>query len=190
MKLIVGLGNHGEEYIGTRHNLGWMSVAELAHMHGASFQRDAHLRARIAKARIGEETVLFALPLTYMNLSGQAVAALITFYHLQLSDVLVVQDELDIPLGALRFSLGGSAAGHNGIRSVTQSLGGEAIARLRLGIGRPSTPQPIEDFVLERFSAEEEPVAAQIIKESGSAIETWISAGLDTAMQGWNGKKA
>lgn len=189
MKLIVGLGNHGEKYAETRHNLGWMAVTAFAQSLGASFQRDSTMRAYIAKARLGSETLVFALPTTFMNLSGEAVSSLLSFYHLTPNDLLVVQDELDIPVGSLKFSHGGSPAGHNGIKSINQSLANEPYARLRLGVDKPSTPQPIEVYVLERFSKDEVPVVRDVIKNACGAIEAWIERGLDDARQAWNGKK-
>ena len=189
MKLIIGLGNFEDKYLETRHNLGWKAVTAFAIKQHLLFKEDRRLHARITEGFLGAEKVMLALPTTYMNLSGEAVAALVHYYHLSIADVLVVQDELDIPLGSFRFSLGGSAAGHNGIRSIAQSLGDETISRLRLGIGRPSHPQLIEEYVLEKFSKDEQPITAKVIDEGSAAIQDWIEHGLDKSMQLWNGKK-
>lgn len=190
MKLIVGLGNIGEQYIHTRHNLGWMSVEAYAKTHHVEqFSRKAALQAEVATVHDGETTVL-ALPTTYMNVSGRAVRALADFYHLLPEAILIVQDELDLPLGALRFSLGGGAGGHNGIRSIQEAFPDALFPRLRLGIGRPTTPQPIEKYVLERFSREELEVVDRIVKQAAEAIDCWKTHSLDAAQQKWNGVRA
>lgn len=190
MKLIVGLGNIGEMYTRTRHNLGWMSVEAYARTHAAErFSRKAALHAEIATLHDGE-TVILALPTTYMNASGRAVRLLVDFYHLLPETVLIVQDELDLPLGALRFSLGGGAGGHNGIRSIQELFPEALFPRLRLGIGRPTTPQPVEKYVLERFSADEELAVTRVIEQAVQAIDHWKTQGLDAAQQTWNGVRA
>jgi PTH1 family peptidyl-tRNA hydrolase len=189
MKLIVGLGNIGSKYESTRHNLGWMAVTAVAEEENVRFEEKTKLRAHIAEIFIEQKKVLLALPTTFMNLSGEAVGSIAAFYQIPTNQILIVQDELDIPLGTMRFSLGGSSAGHNGIRSIEHHLKEEPINRLRLGIGKPTTQQPIEDYVLERFSESEKPLVNQIVSDAEQAIRDWISGGLDKAMQQWNGKK-
>ena len=190
MKLIVGLGNIGETYTDTRHNLGWMAVEAFAASHQAgAFSRKPALQALVATVHLGESTVL-ALPTTYMNASGRAVRLLADFYHVLPEAILIVQDELDLPLGAVRFSLGGGAGGHNGIRSIQESCPDALFPRLRLGIDRPTTPQPIEKYVLERFSKGDDPAVKQSLERAIQAIDTWRTAGLDVAQQTWNGVRA
>ncbi len=190
MKLIVGLGNIGEQYAYTRHNLGWMSVDAYAKTHHVEqFSRKAALQAEVATLHDGETTLL-ALPTTYMNASGRAVRALADFYHLLPEAILIVQDELDLPLGGMRFSLGGGAGGHNGIRSIQETFPDALFPRLRLGIGRPITPQPIEKFVLERFSGDERAAAEKVVQQAVEAIDCWKTQGIDAAQQTWNGVRA
>ncbi len=190
MKAVIGLGNVGERYRGTRHNFGWDAVERVAPAIGTGpFQENRALQALCTRGRNANEAVILALPTTYMNLSGAAVQALLSYYKIPLEDTLIVQDELDFPLGTFKFAYGGSAGGHNGIRSIEERLGGHPLARLRLGIGRPTTPQPIEDYVLERFTAEERPLVTETLEDAENAILTWLSHGLDAAQQAWNGKK-
>lgn len=191
MKLLVGLGNIGETYTSTRHNLGWMAVSAYMKAHQSEvFQQKARLHANVATARVGEQTVVAALPTTYMNASGRAVQALSQFYQLRPEEILVVQDELDLPVGTMRFTLGGGAGGHNGIRSIQEHLPETLLPRLRLGIGHPTTPQPVEQYVLERFSSLETPLIEQVLSQSILAIDTWLNEGIDASMQTWNGKRA
>lgn len=191
MKLLLGLGNIGERYEYTRHNLGWMAVEAFAKKHQSeAFTVKTRLHAQVTSIRLENDTVIAAQPTTYMNLSGQALQALQTFYRVPDESVLIVQDELDLPLGSLRFTLGGGAGGHNGIRSIQELLPDHLFARLRLGIGRPTTPQPVETYVLERFSSHEEEIVRRITENSTKAIQTWIEQGVDTAMQTWNGTRA
>lgn len=190
MKLIVGLGNIGEQYANTRHNLGWMSVEAYAKTHQIErFSRKASLQAEVATHHDGETTVL-ALPTTYMNASGRAIRALAEFYHLLPEAILIVQDELDLPLGTVRFSLGGGAGGHNGIRSIQETFPDALFPRLRLGIGRPTTPQPIEKYVLERFASDDREAVDRVVKQAVEAIDCWKTQGLDVAQQTWNGVRA
>ena len=191
MKLLFGLGNIGDEYTRTRHNLGWMTVEAFQAAHqGEPFLLKTKLHALVSTAREGNETVIAALPTTYMNVSGQALQSLEAFYHIAHQDILIVQDELDLPLGALRFTLGGGAGGHNGIRSIQERFPNALFARLRLGIGRPDTPQPIERYVLERFSSDEQPIVERVVKQAVEAIGLWRTSGLDAAIQTWNGTRA
>ncbi len=189
MKLLIGLGNPGERYALTRHNLGWRAVERFAFAHEGTFSQKNALHAHIAKAFDGKEAVLCALPTTFMNLSGQAVSALLTYYKLSLQDLLIVHDDLDLPLGTRRFAFDCGSAGHNGILSLEEHLGTRNFARLRLGIGRPLTPEPIETYVLEPFSASEETLVQPLLETSEKALSTWIHEGLDAASNLWNGVK-
>ena len=190
MHLIVGLGNPGPEYRGTRHNLGWIAVERLAErLDAPAFRADRTFQAGVTRTAIGTHPVLLALPTTFMNLSGTAVQALRQFFRVPLERLLIVQDELDLPLGSLKFSFGSGPAGHNGIRSVQTQLGTQGIARLRLGVGRPTAPQPTETYVLERFRPDERPLVETLLGRAEEALRDWVSLGLDEARQRWNGQK-
>lgn len=190
MKLIVGLGNHGQEYAYTRHNIGWDAVTLLAQKNGVQFQTKSRFQAEIAELSLQSEKILLVRPLTYMNRSGEALGALLAFYKADHSQVLVVQDEMDYVLGKQAFCAQGGPAGHNGIRSIQEQLGTEQIARLRLGIGRPTGQLPKEEFVLQRFAKEEQPVVEQVLSSSVKAMEDWIEQGTVKAMNTWNAIKS
>ena len=187
MKIIVGLGNMGKEYAHTRHNIGWDVVSAWAEKLGVGFQEKERFQAELAEGRIGAEKVLLLKPLTYMNLSGQAVRSVCDFYTLDLSDVLIVHDEMDYPFLKLAFCAEGGAAGHNGIRSIQECFGSEKIARLRVGIGRPIDAIAKEDYVLQRFSADERLKVQEVIDRAVLALADWCALGIERAMNKWNG---
>jgi PTH1 family peptidyl-tRNA hydrolase len=164
-KLVVGLGNPGEEYAVTRHNIGFMAVDTLAEAQDVSFVTKKDLKALVAVTHIGGRQVVLAKPLTFMNLSGEAVAALAAFYKVSTPDITVVHDELDLPFGTVQKKLGGGSAGHNGLKSIIQHLG-ENFNRIRVGIG-PKTPEQMDtaDFVLQKFSKDEQKKLSSTIKE-------------------------
>ncbi|MBP6944600.1 aminoacyl-tRNA hydrolase [Patescibacteria group bacterium] len=186
MKLIVGLGNHGQEYAYTRHNIGWDAVTLLGQKNGVKFQTKSRFQAEIAELSINSEKILLVRPLTYMNRSGEALKAVMSFYKVDLSQVLIVHDEMDYALGKQAFCAQAGPAGHNGIRSIQEQLGTEQGARLRLGIGRPTGQLPKEEFVLQRFSGEEQPIVEKILSSSVNAMEDWIKHGTEKAMNIWN----
>ncbi|PPD58885.1 aminoacyl-tRNA hydrolase [Dehalogenimonas etheniformans] len=189
MKLIVGLGNPGREYSGTRHNIGFAVLSELARKHGINFdKRCCHSRA--GEGRIGEQLVVLAKPQTYMNLSGDAVAALARKYKIKPADILVVHDDLDLPLGKIRIRANGSAGGHNGLKSIIASIGSMDFGRLKIGIGRPETPDSdrseVIDHVLSDFDSSDRKIAEETIDRSVEGIETIIALGLEGAMNRYN----
>jgi peptidyl-tRNA hydrolase, PTH1 family len=151
MKLFVGLGNPGSKYAGNRHNIGFMAVDRIAADHGFSPWRRAH-QGQLAEGHLGGEKVLLLKPETFMNLSGQSVRAVMTFYKLTPEDVTVLHDELDLAPGKLRVKAGGGHAGHNGLRSLHQHLGTDAYGRVRLGIGHPGHKDAVADYVLHDFA--------------------------------------
>ncbi len=153
MLLIIGLGNPGSRYAQTRHNVGFMVVDELARELGGGFAPAAKFQAEVAKL----PGVILAKPQTSMNLSGTSVARLARFYRIPLANIIVIYDELNLPLGTIRYRASGSSGGHNGIKSIIQHLGDQAFPRLRIGIGRPQGPIPTANFVLGRFEADEKP---------------------------------
>jgi len=157
----------------------------LAEKFGIFWAKETEFKAEVAKHFVGGERVILAKPQTFMNLSGQAVAALMNFYKAEISDLLVVQDELDLLPGQMAFMPQGGAAGHNGISSIFESLGRQDFARLRIGIGRPENKEiKTEDWVLGGLNQETE----KRIMEAPEAIEDWLTLGLQKAMTKWNGK--
>lgn len=188
MKLIVGLGNPGKEYAGTRHNVGFEIVDALANSLEASFKPAKEFKTEITEGRVGSEKILLAKPTTYMNLSGEAVRAIASFYKIPLENILIVHDEMDYPIGEFAFTPESGPAGHNGIESIQQVLGTKKIARLRVGVGRP-TVEAKEDYVLGRFSKDDLQTLGSISSDVQAALKDWMTLGLTKAMNTWNGVK-
>ncbi|NMC27298.1 MAG: aminoacyl-tRNA hydrolase [Syntrophomonadaceae bacterium] len=184
MKIIVGLGNPGPEYKNTRHNIGYMVLEELAARYPVEKQ-DAKFDALIGQIRIGGEKVLLVKPLTYMNLSGRAVQPLVHWHKLDLQDLIVVYDDMDLPLGRLRIRAGGGSGGHKGIKSIIERLGTSDFARIRLGIGW-AVDRDAVDWVLGRFGTEEEDEARHAVERAADALEKWVTAGLESTMNTYN----
>lgn len=184
--LIVGLGNPGREYRDTRHNIGFMVLDRLAIRLDARFTR-LQAKALVAQAQVGETRLLLAKPQTFMNLSGQAVRGLTRFYKIPPESVLVIHDDLDLPVGALRLRMDGGAAGHKGILSIVAELGTEQFARLRVGIGRPPGQMDAADYVLQPLSTPELLAFSDILERAAAAALTWAQEGLTTAMNRFNG---
>lgn len=184
--LIVGLGNPGEEYARTRHNVGFRCIALLARRHGLSLRRHK-ARARVADGEIAGRSVVLARPTTYMNRGGLAVAGLCRWLNLSPPQVLVIYDDLDLPLGAVRLRGKGGAAGHKGMRSIIAALGTEDFPRLRVGIGRPVDPSvdPV-DYVLRRFTRAEEAIIEPVLEQAADAVECFLGEGLALAMSRFN----
>ena len=186
MYLIVGLGNPGARYENTRHNVGWRVVERLAQKHGLSFGKIEH-KAHTASGTILGKRVLLAKPQTFMNVSGEAVQPLISFYKIPLENVMVVHDDLDIPLGTLRLRAKGSSGGQNGLKHILQRLGTQEIARTRFGIGRPPGRMNPADYVLAPLKGDEEILAMEVADRAIQAIETWLTDGIEIAMTRYNG---
>ena len=189
MKLIVGLGNPGRRYRGTRHNVGWEVIARLAGRAGIRVNEDEGF-AEVGRGTIGGRRVLLARPFTYMNVSGEAVRDLRRRHRLRPENILVIVDDIDLPLGRLRLRAEGSAGGHNGLRSVIEALGTTEFPRLRVGIGRPPEGTDPADFVLTRFTSDEAPVAHASIERAADAVEMTITEGLGAAMNRFNARGA
>lgn len=187
--LVVGLGNPGQEYADTRHNLGWRVVETLAKRYQSPFREERSMHTLLADVRVDQQQVLLSLPTTYMNESGRALQAVAQYFKIPLNQILIVQDELDFPLGTLAFRDGGNAGGHNGIGSIYEQLGTQQFARLRMGIDRPAPPRISKDYVLERFSAEDKEKLESTLNRGADAIEAWVKDGLTKAMNSWNGSK-
>jgi peptidyl-tRNA hydrolase, PTH1 family len=189
MKLIVGLGNPGAKYRGTRHNVGFAVVDELARRGSVDFE-SAPADALMAKWR--SRDTLIVKPMTFMNLSGQAVGDLVRYFKIDIADLLVIVDEVHLPLGRLRTRARGSAGGHNGLKSIIAHLGDE-FSRLRVGVGRgPAGPdgnarRDLADHVLARFDADETAEAERMTLRAADAAETFITSGIAAVMNGFNG---
>jgi len=180
--LIMGLGNPGPEYARTRHNIGQMVVGELASRMGSGFTRH-RAGAEVATGRlgIGGPRVVLARSTDYMNTSGRPTSALLKFYGLEPADLVVVHDELDIPFDTLRLKRGGGEGGHNGLKSISASLGSKDYARVRAGIGRPPGRMDVADFVLRSFTTEEQKVLPFHVDRAADAVERLLTDGLEAA---------
>lgn len=180
MKLLIGLGNPGKEYVNTRHNAGFLAVDEL--VKDAAWTKDALHKAEVAKLTVDGQSVIVAKPQTFMNLSGETVRGLASYYKVAMEDILIVQDEMDLEPGMLAFIAKGGAAGHNGIISIQEAMGTDSIARLRIGVGRPTPPIAKEDWVLGKIDE----ASQETTKRAALAMNDWITNGLEKAMNEWN----
>jgi len=187
--LVVGLGNPGDEFSRTRHNVGAEVVELLARRHGGKL-RGSKGRARSDEVRIGDRRVALAIPLTYMNDSGEAVGALARRYGLGPEEIVVVHDELDLPPAVLRVKVGGGLAGHNGLRSIKQHLHSDEFLRVRIGVGKPPSKERGADHVLSRVSKREREAMDVTIEEAADAVERIATDGVDAAMNQYNGRPA
>ncbi|HYE01919.1 MAG TPA: aminoacyl-tRNA hydrolase [Phycisphaerales bacterium] len=188
MKLIVGLGNPGQEYQDTRHNAGFMAVDRLAARHAPDATDRSKFNAAYREAEIGGEKCLLLKPLTYMNRSGSAVAQLMAFYKLGPWALLVLVDDTALPLGSIRVRADGSAGGHNGLADIERALGTAAYARVRLGIDPPPPPVAQHDWVLGRFTAEQKQALAPALEAAADAAEVWARLGVTAAMNRFNAR--
>lgn len=184
--LIVGLGNPGRKYQRNRHNVGFMVVDRLAELHGIGLSR-VQSRALVGNGRIANQSVILAKPQTMMNLSGDAVGPLASYYNIPPANFLVIYDELDLPFGVIRLREKGGAGGHNGMKSIINHLGNE-FPRLRLGIGRPPGRMPPAAYVLQDFGKEDESTVAELMDTAVKAVETYLTEGINLAMSRHNGK--
>ncbi len=185
MKAIVGLGNPGSQYKGTRHNVGFDVVDELARRESVGFE-SAPAEALIAKWRRADGPVLLVKPLTFMNLSGQAIGELTRYFKVELGDLIVIVDEVHLPLGKLRARKRGSAGGHNGLKSVIAHLGDE-FSRLRMGVGRGADQRNLADHVLSRFEKDEAAEVERMTARAADAAEMFIASGIEAVMNAFNG---
>ena len=173
MKLVVGLGNPGAKYKGTRHNVGFMTMDEVAYQEKFDFDK-ALFDAVFAQVQIGGEKVIFMKPLTFMNLSGEAIRPLMNYFKIGIEDLLVVYDDMDLPVGKIRLRQKGSAGGHNGIKSIISCLGTSEFNRIKVGVGRPKEGRTVVGHVLNRFEKEEEEDIIFAVQKSVDAIRSWI----------------
>jgi peptidyl-tRNA hydrolase, PTH1 family len=184
LKLIAGLGNPGLKYARNRHNVGFMVLDRLARAEHLEFQRQ-RFNAKLAEVNLDGERVLLAKPQTYMNLSGSAVGKLAAFYHLARPSVMVVYDDLDLPLGRIRLRADGSSGGHHGMEAIINALGGSDIPRLRIGIGRPNPEQDV-GHVLGNFHEDEMSILDDVLARAEQALRVWVRAGIVKAMNEFN----
>lgn len=196
IKLIVGLGNPGRIYTDSRHNIGFAVIKSLSQIYKAPLKKDNHTFSLSGKGRIEDENVILALPLTFMNLSGDAVSALIRKYKIGkprscaqgrgLPDLLVVCDDLDLKFGAMKIRPSGSSGGHNGLQSIIDSLGSREFSRLRIGIGRPQDRICAADYVLSPFNKKEKNNLKEIIEDACDCCRAWLTKGVIGSMNIFN----
>ena len=183
IRAIVGLGNPGKDYARTRHNAGFWFADAVAAAHRATFGKESKFRGELAQVRIDGDTLMIFKPMTFMNLSGEAVQALAAFHKIEPSQILVAHDELDLPVGSARLKAGGGHGGHNGLRSIHQHLG-EAYLRLRLGVGHPGVKERVHGYLTdERTPEAEEKMILAAIAGSLAVLPTLLSGGVEKAMQ-------
>jgi peptidyl-tRNA hydrolase, PTH1 family len=184
-QLVVGLGNPGPRYAGTRHNVGFLVVDLLAERIGGRFK--AHRgRSDVVEGRLAGVPVVLAKPRSYMNESGGPIVAISRFYKVPVDRLTIVHDDLDLPFGTLRLKRGGGDGGHNGLRSATSALGTRDYARVRFGIGRPPGRQDPADYVLRDFSAAERKELACLVDRAADAVETLLADGIESAQNKFN----
>lgn len=185
MYVIVGLGNPGKKYNVTRHNIGFEVVDEFARQNNIKMTK-VKFKAVIGEGRIGTEKVIVAKPQTYMNLSGESVMRILEFYNLPIENLIVVYDDIDIDTGKLRIRKKGSGGSHNGMRNIIYLLKEDTFPRVRIGVGRPHPNQALADYVLGRFSKDEQELLIPVVKDAVSAIETMVKEDVDLAMNRYN----
>ena len=191
MKLIVGLGNPGKTYAHNRHNVGFQCLNYFARLHSVHFNR-RQCRARVGISKVKGEKLLLARPGTFVNLSGDSVACLVHKHNIPLSDLLVIYDDLDLPLGKIRLRHSGGSGGHKGMNSIISALGSEDFPRIRVGIGRPQAEEQsisedaIVNYVLSDFSPDEEATIKPVIARVSEAIDCFLTQGIEAAMSKFN----
>ena len=185
MKLVVGLGNPGKRYDGTRHNVGFALIDFLAKGPGVGSWQD-RFDGEICEWHEGSEKILLLKPMTFMNLSGRAVRQVVDFYQMELVDILVVCDDMALPLGKLRFRTRGTHGGHNGLRDLQQHLGTNEYSRLRIGVDAPEGEREAVDHVLGKFKPGEKPVIDDAVQLAGQAVALWVGQGIQKCMNQYN----
>lgn len=185
MKIIVGLGNPGAQYAGTRHNVGFDVIAELSHRWLCG-KGQRKFSSEVWEARVNSETVLLVTPLTFMNRSGEAVQALVRFFQVPGKDLVVICDDMNLPLGRIRWRASGSAGGQKGLADILGRMGSEEVSRLRLGVGRPPGQMDPAVWVLSRFRSEERDLCETMTKLAADSVQAWVSDGIVSAMNRFN----
>ncbi|GGA70911.1 aminoacyl-tRNA hydrolase [Ornithinibacillus halotolerans] len=185
MKCIVGLGNPGRKYQSTRHNIGFMVIDELLSRHNLQLNK-TKFKGNYAMDTIQGEKVILLEPQTYMNLSGESLRPLMDYFNIDTEDVLVIYDDLDLPTGKIRLRQKGGHGGHNGIRSIIDHVGTKDFKRVRIGVGRPTTPIPVVDYVLGSFPKEEHNLVNESIQKAADACERWLEKPFIDVMNEFN----
>ena len=189
VQLIVGLGNPGNKYKGTRHNIGFIVVNELAQVNRVSLKKKGiRFKAYLGTGNLRSEKIILAMPLTYMNASGKAIAKICNYYRLNPEAVLVVHDDMDLPFGRIKITRKGGDGGHKGVGSVIAELGTNNFLRIRVGIGRPPSELEVTDYVLTQFTPEEEEKLPDLLNATKEAIEEIMFSGYERAMNQFNKK--
>jgi PTH1 family peptidyl-tRNA hydrolase len=186
MKLIVGLGNPGEEYALTRHNVGFMVLKELAKEHSIKFKIHKRLKTFVGEGLIEGESCYLAMPQTFMNLSGNSVRSIVSWLKVRLDEILLIIDDIAIPFGNIRIRAKGSDAGHRGLKSVISCLGTNEFSRMRIGIMAGKVIKDYSRYVLSKFTKKEEKALVEILKRASQACECWVREGVDVAMNKYN----
>ncbi|MCK1976649.1 aminoacyl-tRNA hydrolase [Jeotgalicoccus huakuii] len=186
MKCIIGLGNPGAKYEKTRHNIGFMAIDQLQEDLGLPLDQQK-FKCHYGTGVLNGEKIMLIKPQTFMNLSGEGVRPLVDYYNIELSDIVVIYDDLDLPLGRIRLRQKGSGGGHNGIKSLNQHLGGEKYNRIRLGIDRPTDSTPITRYVLGKFSKVDEDTLQKVLEVSSEACQSFVSNDFLDVMNKYNG---
>ena len=184
--LIVGLGNPGQQYANTRHNVGFWVIDALAQRHNMT-NFSSERKALTASGRIKGQSVILAKPQTYMNLSGEAVRALMDYYKIDANNIIAIYDDMDLPVGTLRLRNTGGHGGQNGVRNIIKHLGTREFSRARFGIGRPPGKMRGKDYVLGKFRGDDDILAQQVVQAAANAIELWLAEGIQLAMSRYNG---
>lgn len=185
MKLIAGLGNPGKQYEETRHNVGFMAIDELSKRLNIPLD-SFKFNGMYGAGNVGGEKIILVKPLTYMNLSGECLRPLMDYYNVEDEELVVIYDDLDIPVGKIRLRTKGSAGGHNGIKSIIQHLGTQEFKRIRIGIDRPQNGMKVVDYVLGRFAPEEQEEIRQTVTKSAEACESWFGKDFLQVMNEYN----
>lgn len=185
MKLVVGLGNPGGKYVGTRHNVGYEILAELGRRHGTG-RAKSKFQAELLEVNIAGAKVVLLSPVTYMNLSGRSVRPCVDFYKIAKEDILVLCDDVNLPVGKIRVRAKGTAGGQKGLADVIRVMGGDDVPRLRVGIGEPPASWAMADYVLSKFTAKEIEEMKISVLNAADAVELWIASGIETCMNKYN----
>ncbi len=188
MKLIVGLGNPGDRYSLTRHNIGFMAVSKISEIHSLRLRSSRRFKATTGEGLIAQERCYLCMPETYMNLSGNSVRALANWLKIELDDIIVISDDISLNLGNIRIRNGGGDAGHKGLRSITECLGNNQFPRIRVGISGEHETDDLADYVLKTFTKKEQKILPDILKRCAGACECWIKEGMAAAMNNYNEK--
>lgn len=185
MKVVVGLGNPGRKYEGTRHNVGFELLAELSRRYKATKPK-ARFEAEISEIGLGSEKVLLVAPQTFMNASGRSARQVVDFYQLPIPDLLVVCDDINLPLGKIRLRRSGSAGGQKGLENIIHHMGSPDVSRLRIGVDAPPGEMDSADYVLSKFAKRELESLDAAVMAAANAVETWVAEGIDIAMNRFN----